>query len=68
MNNEVKLTINYERLADFGFDFAHGDDMYLYVKRIVEWLESHNMNYTKEQYRRISDLKDIISCIDYGVE
>lgn len=65
MCDEIKLGINHERLADFGMSFDHWDDMYLYVKQLVEWLESHNMNYTKEQYRKISDLKDIISCIDY---
>lgn len=68
MYDEIKLGINHEKLADLGMTFDHWDDMYLYVKRLVEWLESHNMNYTKEQYRKISDLKDIISCIDYGVE
>lgn len=68
MCDEIKLGINHDKLSDFGFAFDDWSDMYLYVQRLVTWLESHNKNYNKEQYHKISDLKDIISCIDYGVE
>lgn len=68
MCDEIKLGINHDKLSDFGFTFDDWSDMYLYVQRLVTWLESHNKNYNKEQYRKISDLKDIISCIEYGVE
>lgn len=65
--DEIKLAINYEKLAACGFSFESWSDMCLYVQSLVEWLESHNKNYTKEQYHRISSLKEILDCIDYGV-
>lgn len=66
--DEIKLAINHEKLAACGFSFESWSDMYLYVQSLVEWLESHNKNYTKEQYHRISSLKEILDCIDYGVQ
>ena len=35
-----------------------------YVRGVVEYLYTHNKNYTKEQYYRIEDLKNIIDNID----
>ena len=64
---EIKLAINHEKLAACGFSFDGWSDMYLYVESIINWLESHNKNYTKEQYYKISNLKEILGCIDYGV-
>lgn len=68
MVNGNKLGINHEKLATYGFSFDDLSDMYLYVKSLVEWLESHNKNYTKEQYRKIDSLKEILDCIDYEVK
>ena len=31
------------------------------LKNIIDYLESHNKNYTKEQYYKILDLQDIIN-------
>lgn len=66
--DEIKLEINHEKLTACGFSFESWIDMYLYVKSLMEWLESHNKNYTKEQYYKISSLKEILDCIDYGVQ
>lgn len=33
------------------------------VKRMVDWLESHNKNYTKEQYQTILELQEMIGYI-----
>lgn len=61
-------TKSYALIAEAcGFSFDNWSDMYLYIKSLVEWLESHNKNYTKEQYHRIDSLKEILDCIDYGV-
>ncbi len=30
------------------------------ASEIVEWLVSHNKNYTKEQYYKLIDLQDIL--------
>lgn len=41
-----------------GCKFDNEKDFLLYVYRALEWLESHNKNYTKEQYQKIQDLKN----------
>lgn len=35
-----------------------------YVRAVIEYLYTHNKNYTKEQYYRIEDLKNIIDNIN----
>ncbi len=35
-----------------------------YVRGVIEYLYTHNKNYTKEQYYRIEDLKNIIDNIN----
>ena len=34
-----------------------------YVSGAIDYLYTHNKNYTNEQYYRIEDLKNIIDCI-----
>ena len=59
------LKINNEKLSkETGFSFETMEDLFIYVSNSIEWLESHNKNYNKEQYYRISDLKDICNCIE----
>lgn len=58
------LKINNKKMLENGFKFDNMDDLYLYMCSIIEWLECHNKNYTKEQYYRISILKDVIDFID----
>lgn len=65
--DQIKLGINHEKLAKFGWSFEDWSDIYLYIKSLVDWLECHNKNYTKEQYHRICSIKEILECIDYGV-
>lgn len=38
------------------------------VKRMVDWLESHNKNYTKEQYNTILELQEMIGNIIDALE
>lgn len=63
----VGFMLNRAKLEERGFHFDDTDNAYLYLAGLVEWLESHNKNYTKEQYHRIQSLKDIFDSIDYGV-
>lgn len=65
--DQIKLAINHQKLADQGWNFDDWSDIYSYISGLVDWLESHNKNYTKEQYRRIVSLKEILDSIDYGV-
>ena len=65
---EFKITLNekqQEALKKAGFDlFAEDtDNMMFYVHSLIEWLESHNKNYNKEQYHRIQILNDILTAI-----
>lgn len=34
-----------------------------YVSGVIDYLYTHNKNYTKKQYYKIEDLKNIIDCI-----
>lgn len=45
-------------------EFETIEDAFFYVLRHLEWLESHNKNYTLKQYRRICDLKEIFESIE----
>lgn len=60
------LKINKTEMKKYGFDFDALEDVYFYMKNIIEYLESHNRNYTKNQYYKISTLKDIMNMIDAG--
>ena len=44
MNEQIKLSINHEKLKKCGLSFESWSDMYYYIKSLVEWLESHNKN------------------------
>ena len=35
-----------------------------YARAVIEYLYTHNKNYTKEQYYKIEDLKNIIDNIN----
>lgn len=65
--DRIKLGIYHEKLAEQGWSFEDWSDIYSYISGLVDWLESHNKNYTKEQYHKIVILKEILDCIDYGV-
>ena len=54
---------NDKLLKNTGLSFETMEDMFFYMKNHIDWLESHNKNYNKEQYRRLCDLKDICDCI-----
>lgn len=66
MNEQIKLSINHEKLKECGLSFESWSDMYYYIKSLVEWLESHNKNYNKAQYYKIVTIKEILESIDCG--
>lgn len=57
------LKIDNEKMKEYGYSFETMEDLFSYIKEEIEWLESHNKNYNNKQYYKISDLKDICSCI-----
>lgn len=59
------LKINNKKLMEnIGMEFETIEDAFSYILRHLEWLESHNKNYTLKQYERICDLKEIFESIE----
>ena len=58
------MKINFNRVnSETGLGVFNKDELLHYVSRIVDDLYTHNKNYTKKQYRQITDLKAIIDNI-----
>lgn len=47
-------------LLETGIDLDNPQDILHLLKNHVEYLETHNKNYTGEQWRRIMDISAII--------
>ena len=61
----LKLEINKNKLLnDVGLEFAHDYDILLYLIKSIDYLETHNKNYTKQQYQQILDIKYILDCLE----
>lgn len=58
------LKLNNETMQKNGFTFHDVDDLCLYIYPIIEWLESHNKNLTKEQYYKILAVKEALECVN----
>lgn len=45
------MTINKNKLTEnTGFNFETMEDLVYYISNSIEWLTTHNKNYTKEHY------------------
>ena len=69
--NDFRIELNdtqKENLKNAGFaGFAEDtDEILFYTFHMLEVLESHNKNYTKDQYNRISILKDVFTALYNG--
>lgn len=61
----LKLKINKEKLLnDVGLEFRHDYDILLYLIKSVDYLETHNKNYTQRQYQQILDIKYILDSLE----
>ena len=58
------MKINHNEMEKRGLKFDNIDDIFFYFSNMLDWLESHNKNYTKEQYNRILTLKEICDCLE----
>lgn len=58
------MKINYNEMEKLGLKFDDIADIIFYFSNMLDWLESHNKNYTKEQYNRILTLKEICDCLE----
>lgn len=58
---ELKLKINASKIAyNTGLSFDDAEEYWAYILRQLEFLATHNKNYTKKQFFRISDIKEIL--------
>ena len=62
------MKINSEKLKQTTGIDVKGVDLYYYIYGILEYLISHNKNYTKEQYFKIQLLYDIFNAIEINEE
>lgn len=60
----MKIKLDTKKLNQKGFDFESEEMLINFIKHKIEWLESHNKNYTKEQYFIIDELKEVFSCCE----
>ena len=59
------MYINNFRLMEMeGLSFETEQDALNYLYAEICELESHNKNYTKDQYCRICTIKNILACCD----
>ena len=58
------IKINTLKLSKLGYKFTSMYDMLEHIESLLEYLESHNKNYTQKQYYKILELKEIISTIE----
>lgn len=68
---EFKIILNERQkdgLRNAGFEgmAEDTDNILFYTYHMLDVLERHNKNYTKDQYNRISALKDIFESICNG--
>lgn len=58
------LKINHEKLTACGLTRADDTEVLHELRRLLEWLESHNKNYTKMQYGKILDALDFVKALE----
>lgn len=58
------MKINYNELnKKTRLGLLTAAEIFHYVRSVVDYLYTHNKNYTKTQYYKIEDLKNIIDSI-----
>ena len=60
----MKIKLDTKKLNQKGFNFESELMLFDFIKQKIEWLASHNRNYTKEQYFAIDELNEIFSCCE----
>ena len=58
------LKINHEKLSACGLTRADDVEVLRELCGLLEWLESHNKNYTKMQYDKILDALDFVKALE----
>ena len=56
---------NYEKIYNAtGLQFSNDKDVIAFLYRHVEYLETHNKNYTNAQYGRVVDALEILNSFE----
>lgn len=58
------LKIDNEKLAARGLNRGNDAEVLHELCGLLEWLESHNKNYTKMQYDKILDALDFVKALE----
>lgn len=59
------MKINFEKINELTkIGVFRDSSLLVYIQHTLDYLESHNKNYTKKQYHLISELKTIIENIE----
>lgn len=58
------VKLNKKKLKNKGLNFKNKKDLFDFIKHKIEWLASHNKNYTAEQYYLIDMLNEIFNCFE----
>lgn len=58
------MKINYKKLNETGRGLLRPDAVLHYVREKIEYLYTHNKNYTRTQWDAVVELKEIIDSID----
>jgi hypothetical protein len=59
------MIFNYEKLLkNTGCSFNDWNDLLYYLNNLLDYLTTHNKNYTKEQYNKIILINDIIKSLE----
>lgn len=59
----MDLKVDYELLEKNIRKFSDSYDLLYFIKDSLEFLSTHNKNYTQTQYIKIQDLKEIFDYI-----
>lgn len=58
------LNIDYKKIQyETGLTFNNPEQAIYYMQTLIDYLCTHNKNYTKQQERRINDLRSILYSI-----
>lgn len=58
------MKIDFEKMNEqTGLNINNISDLIIYIQHTLDFLESHNKNYTKKQYYLIDELKTIFENI-----
>lgn len=58
------MKIDFDKIESHtGQKFENVEQLYFYVSYILDFLKSHNKNYTKKQYEKIDELFEYFHAI-----